>query len=395
MQISDFLNKQFVEQLMRTHAPEKNIQVLEVIPLSVDNSASILSVLTAGRSARPIGHFGLRVTFLTDGVEQTKNMVMKIKPHGREIVEMLYALAQGCGENFANVYAAYKELTGFQHTHMRELEVYSKLPSAMQPIIYGLYADPGQEFFVILMEYLQEVELLNTVMAPEQWSDSHIREALRQMATWHAAHLGKKLPLDKTYWDDAPSAAYMLKMQPLWEALLTNAASNFPDLYTPERVKILKEAIDNIPQNWAELAQMPKTLVHNDFNPRNTCFKREGDAISLCLYDWELATWHVPQYDLVELLSFVLDGDRYDERECYKEFYRQELARLSGYYSDKEQFEKGFALAALDFGLHRLGMYMMAHTVSPYPFLPRVVNSYFDSLYSAESNHTKNKAMVP
>ena len=32
------------------------------------------------------------------------------------------------------------------------------------------------------------------------------------------------------------------------------------------------------------------------------------------------------------------------------------------------------------FGLHRLGMYLMAHALSPYPYLPRVVASYFDTL---------------
>ena len=125
---------------------------------------------------------------------------------------------------------------------------------------------------------------------------------------------------------------------------------------------------------------MPKTLVHNDLNPRNTCFKLVEGAPVFCVYDWELATYHVPQYDVIELLCFVLDADRYHLRLIYLEFYRNALHELTGLCADKEVFSRGAELAAYDFGLHRLGMYMMAHSVSPYPFLPRVVNSYFDTL---------------
>jgi hypothetical protein len=307
-------------------------------------------------------------------------MVMKIKPHGREIVEMLNALAGACGNKLAEVYEQYKYETGFQHTHMRELEIYGKLPADLQPSIWGLYANPEQEVFIILMEYLEEVELLNSVMSPHLWTDSHIKQALLQLAAWHAHFLNQPLGLEAAYWSDAPSKAYMLALKPLWQALLENAAEKFPDLYTSDRLVMLWQATESIEQYWSELEQMPKTLVHNDFNPRNTCFKLQDAQLQLCLYDWELATLHLPQYDVVEFLSFVLDEDRYALRAKYLEFYRQELHRLSGQFSDKSSFRRGFELAALDFGLHRIGMYMMAHSVSPYPFLPRVVNSYFNTL---------------
>lgn len=366
---------------MRAHAPAADIRVQEVSPLAIDNSASILSVLTAGRSERPIGHFGLQVAYLEKGQAIRRNMVLKVKPHGSEIVEMLNALAGACGEPLAPVYENYKRLTGFQHTHRRELEVYAKLPDPLQPEIFGLLADEENDAYYILMEYLQEVELMNSSMELHKWTDAHIKEALKQIAAWHARQLEKKNDLDKAYWDDAPSAAYMEELRPLWQALLDNAAKNFPDLFTPARRESLQQAIDALPAYWQELEKMPKTLVHNDCNPRNICFKRTDQGIgSFCLYDWELATWHVPQYDAVELLSFVLDTDKYHLREEYLEFYRQQLAQLTGKFSDKKAFRRGTELAAYDFGLHRLGMYMMAHTVSPYPFLPRVINSYFDGL---------------
>ena len=380
MQLHHFTSPQFIEQLMHEHRPHSAIHVKDVQLLAVDNSASILSVLTAGRSERPLGHVGLRVTYQEGGKEQVRNMVMKIKPHGREIVDMLASLATACGEELHRVYQQYKELTGFQYSHMREVEVYKQLSSALQPEIFGFYVNHEEEVYILLMEYLQEVTLLNSVMEPQRWSDAHIKQSLLQMGQWHARHLNRPLPINGRYWDDAPSKNYMLELRPLWQALLENAGSKFPLLYTSERCSQLQLAINNILQYWQELEAMPKTLVHNDFNPRNTCFKEIGGELHLCLYDWELATYHVPQYDVVEFLSFVLDEDRYALRLPYLEFYREVLHRLTGQYSDAEQFKRGFALAALDFGLHRISMYMMAHSVSPYPFLPRVVNSYFDTL---------------
>ncbi len=380
MKQAEYLSPAFVERLMRHHAPDHDIQVLAVQPLALDNSASILAALTAGLSDNVIGHLGLAVTFQSGGVRQTRRMVMKIKPPGMAIVAMLSSLAGACGGTLAEVYPAFKELTGFLHTDRRELEVYGKLPSSLQPNIFGLLADPEQGTYIILMEYLDEVGLMNSVMAPDTWSNGHIRQALDQMAVWHAQHLDKPLPIDPAYWDDAPSRAYMTRLMPLWTALLDNAAQHAPALYTPARVAQLRAVIQAIPDYWSELETLPKTLVHNDLNPRNTCFKSVGDAAVFCVYDWELATYHVPQYDVVELLCFVLDADRYHLRPAYLAHYRQALHQLTGRYADEQAFKRGFDLAAFDFGLHRLGMYMMAHSVSPYPFLPRVVNSYFDGL---------------
>lgn len=380
MTSSAYLSLPFVERMMQQHAPEKSIKVVDCQEFGIDNSASILAVLTAGVSEKMIGHYGLTVDFVADGKRQTRRMVMKIKPHGREVSAMLQGLATACGGQLATIYPTYADRTGFYHSHGRELAIYSKLPAKLQPDIFGTYADEPNSTYLILMEYLDDVSLMNSVMSPDLWTDEHIKKALADLAVWHAEHLNNQVPLDPIYWSDAPSAEYMRQLSPLWEALLQNASRSFPALYTPGRVATLQAVINSVPTYWQELDQMPKTLIHNDLNPRNTCFKRSEGGLSLCVYDWELATYHIPHYDVVELLCFVLDDDRYGHRQTYLDYYQQALNQLAGTYADKQAFNRGVQLAAFDFGLHRLGMYMMAHTLSPYPFLPRVVNSFFDTL---------------
>ncbi|WBO83291.1 aminoglycoside phosphotransferase family protein [Hymenobacter yonginensis] len=376
----DLVSPAFLEEMLRAHAPNSAHKVLAVDPLPLDNSASILVTLTAGQSARPIGHFGLAVTLEEAGrPPTTHHLVLKVKPHGGEISSMLAGLAGLCGGELAAVYSAFAERTGFQHTHQRELAVYEHAAPGLMPRIWGTHADKATGLYCVLMEYLEDVTLLNSVQTPAAWTNHHIRTALAQLAAWHACHLlppGFAAPA----WPDLPTGAYMQELAPLWTALLHNAAPRFPELFGVQRTAQLQAAIQQIPQRKAWLDARPRTLIHNDLNPRNTCFRGAGASLQLSAYDWELATYHVPVYDAVELLCFVLDTDRYHLRPAYLEHYRHTLHALTGRYADPAAFRRETHYAALDFGLHRLGMYLMAHSVGPYPFLPRVVESFFDTL---------------
>lgn len=393
---ADFLQPAFLEGMIQRRAPGSDWRVLHVAPVPLDSSASILVTLTAGQSEQPIGLFGLTLTYTVDDeAPRTVRLVLKVKPPGSTVSAMLAGLAGMCGGQLAAVYPRFTARTGFEHTHWRELAVYDAFApgpegtvtpdagSALLPRVWGLHSDPAAGQFAILMEYLEgaAAHLLNSVMAPEAWTDATLRAALDQLARWHARHLNQPLALRPEEAADQPSGAYMQELAPLWEALVANAADHFPTLYPPARVRALTGFIADIPLYWRELAARPKTLIHNDLNPRNTCFRAGGGSLQLCAYDWELATHHVPVYDAVELLCFVLDVPRYAQRLVYLEYYRQALHTYTGgEYADATAFRREAHLAARDFGLHRLGMYLMAHTVGPYPFLPRVVNSFFDTL---------------
>jgi hypothetical protein len=94
------------------------------------------------------------------------------------------------------------------------------------------------------------------------------------------------------------------------------------------------------------------------------------------LYDWELACIDLPVYDAIELLSFVLHEGNSDQRLRYLHYYKAQLQEGWPVWQTNGLFEEAAYLAAVHFGLHRLGMYMMAHAVAPYPFLPRVMKQY-------------------
>ena len=117
----------------------------------------------------------------------------------------------------------------------------------------------------------------------------------------------------------------------------------------------MDRAVSNLQQVMTVVNSAPQTMIHNDCNPRNICLRLpvanssgidrdlEGQPVlqlpdvpysdprTMCIYDWELATIDVPQHDVAEFLSFVLQPSTplsiWME---HLDFYRQHLLLYSG-----------------------------------------------------------------
>lgn len=372
MTAKDLISPSFLQRLMQDRYPGETIGVESVKPLELDNSSSILTVLTAGQSGQLMGHFGLEISYSRNGQIHRRNMALKVKPHAREILGMIQGLSNFCGEPLASAFGQYGHRSGFQFTHERELEIYGTYRPGNGPEIFGVRAMEDEGIYLILMEHLGQANLLHSVMEPEAWSGTPTRIQLDGMAQWHARFLqegGQPLPK----WPDQPSLAYMLEMKPFWEALAENAFRHHPGMLPPERQALWLSCIDSLATDWGLLDSLPKTVIHNDFNPRNACIRHGKLA---CAYDWELACVHVPQYDVAEFLAFTLTGPSADAVPWVNHF-RRTLHALTGKFADEALFWEGFRAATRHFLIHRLGMYLIAHTASPYPYLDRVMNQTF------------------
>jgi aminoglycoside phosphotransferase (APT) family kinase protein len=166
----------------------------------------------------------------------------------------------------------------------------------------------------------------------------------------------------------------MSEMVPLWDALSIHCAEEFPDWFEKEDKAIHRELIRNIPQWWPRIEAMPRTLVHNDFNPRNLCFRKTAAGLNLVAYDWELATLHLPQHDLAELLTFALTPEApKDAVDHYLEHHRRALEKRLGKPVDPKAWRAGYRYCLWDLSLNRVAMYLLAHTFRHYPWMKRVV----------------------
>jgi NADP-dependent 3-hydroxy-3-methylglutaryl-CoA reductase len=364
------------ERGVRAVTGDSALRVRCVEALDDGGGASILGDLASRRFSRAIGIFHRRVHH-TRGVS---DVVVKVKPLDAEVILMMQGLAAGCGRAVGDAFARFANELGFRGSHSRELAIYDQHdPRFVRhvPLVYDVLRDPARETHALILERLHgRVRLMDSADDPSEWTPAAIETAIRGIGAMHGIWMGREAELREQPWlGVAPSTARMTAMQPLWEALARHAADEFPALMGPDDLEAHLALVATIPDWWARLEAMPRTLIHNDFNPRNFGLRTDGDA-RLCVYDWELATMHVPQHDVAELLAFVLPATaNAADVAKYVELHREAVHASGAEVPDAATWRSGFALAARDLLVNRFALYLMAHTARHYGFLERSLRS--------------------
>jgi len=291
---------------------------------------------------------------------------------------MFQSLAATCSPEVAAAHARFRAETGFTGTHLRELALYEQRdPRWLRhvPRAYHIVRDDARETHAIVIERLCGVRLMDSADDPSDWRSADIEAALRGIGAVHAIWMHREAELTRAPWIGLPpSAARMDAMRPLWEALSEFAASEHPELMSERELGEQRAMIASIGDWWTRLEAMPRTLIHNDFNPRNLALRDVADGPRLCAYDWELATIHVPQRDAAELLAFVLAPDATAaEVMHYVETHRRAVGEAGAPVPDAATWRAGFALALRDLLVNRMAIYLMGHSQRRFDFLPRVL----------------------
>ena len=356
-------------------------------PLAFDASDSILTDVAATElTGKRVGLFPFHVRYRQRGELRDERLLLKSKATDVEVIGALYKMAQGCGGALAEAFGRFGGETDFAGCHRRELAVASLTDDAftrIAPRTAGTLADPDREVFVLAMEWVEDATHVGTAGDPSAWDEAAIGVVLRDLAPFHALHLGRTDGLAERLHAAERTAGQTARLAPLWHALAEHGAREFPALYPPKRARLIHTLIDAIPSWWPALEAQPRTLVHNDFNPRNLCLRRPVDQEGapgprLCAYDWELAAVHAPQHDLAEFLAFALPPDTPRAvRWGWVDRYREHLERAADRSFDPQRFRDGFDLASADLLVGRMGLYAMAHYYKDYAFLPRVLDGLF------------------
>ena len=351
-----------------------NVEQVEQRTLAITGS-SIITELTSHKINKLVGHFPFR---LHTGAEFAPiDVMVKVKPLDDEVILMLNSMAAMCDPRLAQAYNQFKDQVGFKGCHVRELAVMSQLDERFRrhaPVTYFTVNDPEREAYVIVQEYLQDMELMDSADDTRGWTLEHIEAALSGIAEVHAIWYGREAELQQQPWlGQVMDTASMKEKTRLWEMLAVHAKEEFPEWFDERDVRMHRKALYSLEQWYREIDAMPKTLIHNDFNPRNIAFRRRFGQLTLCAYDWELATMHLPQHDCAELLVFTLGADA-DRRQIdyFVEFHRRALEKAVGVEIDPEQWRRGYELCLLDLLINRVPMYLMAHTFRHYAFMERV-----------------------
>ncbi|WP_223766103.1 phosphotransferase [Streptomyces huiliensis] len=367
----DELDAAFLESALG-HSALPGVKVRSVEAADLPMGPSVLSELTSRTVKKDVGLFPMRLVVDRGGVEDKLDVMVKVKPTDREVIKMAGLAAGLCGGPVATHYRRFEQRLGFVGCDVRELALYEQTDTRFtdfMPRTYRTYRDDRREAYVIVMECLGGMELMDTSERPRGWSRRHLGIALRDLGRLHSVWYGREPALRRMPWiGHVPNAADMAGMRDLWVALADHAAEEFPEIADARQHARLLSRIGTIDRWWPEIEAMPRTLAHNDFNPRNLAIRADG---RLCAYDWELATLHVPQHDLAELLCTALDPADIDAATVAElsEVHRESLAAHARTAIDRDRWERGYRLALWDLAVNRFGLYFVAHTVRHYGFL--------------------------
>ena len=387
----DDLSPAFFDPILQEALADPALRCERIQAQPLPMGTSILTELTSRKVNKLLGHFPLRVEYQGgSGARDALSVVAKVKPLDEEVLLMTGSVAQTCGGNLATTFGKYRSKIGFSGCHTRELAVYAQRDPRFVdhvPRIFGTHRNDLREAYVVVMERLDSLVLMNSDDDVSGWRREHIEAAVRGIGQIHAIWYGREAELRQQPWLGMVHCTdSMVQMSDFWEALWQHAASEFPELVRPEDLALIQSILSRLPSWWNRIEQQPRTLIHNDFNPRNLGF-RAGD-LRLCVYDWELATLHLPQHDLAELLCFVLDAPIDAQSDSprhaaidaqmidhYIDLHRRTLMEASGRDIPADTWRQGYRSALYDLCVNRIGLYLMGHTVRRYSFMPRLLRT--------------------
>ena len=354
------------------------IESVSLAPLGGDDS--IVSELTSWRAGATMGLFRAEISLRSGGKARTTHVIVKAKPSDECVIEVADNVAALASPALGASYARFRDYIGFTRCHERELALYRESDPRIRrhsPVPLALSTHEEKQRWMLVLEEIPATALFHAGEADAAWSADLLSAAIDGAAEIHSVWFGRERELMSQRWlAPVRDGARLTEMAPLWRALADHAREHAGAWRSAEIVRVHEELVQRLAEWSAPLTQLPRTLIHNDFNPRNIAITR-GVAPRLCAFDWELATIGLPQRDVAELLCWTLDANATpDEVAGWVERSRVQLARATGARIDSPDWELGFSAALCELLVDRLAMYAMLDRFRPQKYLSRVVRTW-------------------
>jgi thioester reductase-like protein len=369
------------ESLLRRHFLDDRLAVVGADLIHRGSEHSIISEMTSWKRGQQTGLFHYRLSLERSAGVESLEVMAKIKPPDEDALEVAETTAAIVDANLYRQITAFRDGLGVRGGHIRELAIYRQhVDDAIGrhlPRCYGAWADEKRQQWGLLLEHLHDMALMDA-QSCAAWTPRFRQAAIDGLAAIHATWLGKESELAAQSWiGHVSSTASIVEMTPLWAALADHAAP-FLERWAGAQLVQTHAVLAGTASEWAPaLEALPRTLIHNDFNPRNVALRNAPNGPRLVAYDWELATIGAPQRDLAEFLCFALpdgvDGPTLAES---IERHRTMLERHTGLRLGRREWQQGFQSSLAYFLVSRLGLYTMINRVRPLSFLPRVVHTW-------------------
>lgn len=337
-------------------------QLAEVQMNTLETEKGILTLLAKRVNKKFSGLLSLELSFETE----KHPAVVKNKPTDWEIVKGLHLISSSIDTELAHLLVKYKEQLEYHRCHLKELTVYqwSKDKGLAFPHVYGIQKLPKRECFLVVLEDISV--LPNVVMdaenKPQLWTVPVLEQLLDTLIDIQVSSM-KTPELEQSLGTFDAFAA-----MELYERLLWITTREFPELAGIQLTELFQQWKQSKPDK-NEL----KTLTHSDFNPRNVAFYDLDQGTAFKCYDWELALWHYPLRDVMELLCFVADDPTDEELLQLIRYYLEHFKAKSGKSFVNEKHLLRWCL--LEFLFTRATFYVSAQVVLDIKFANRLLKN--------------------
>lgn len=355
------------------------VRVNEIVLTPMTNA---VASLTAWRANSRGGVYRARASVVDcAGATSDVALFVKSKVADDSSIAVVEAIAALSSPSLGETVTRFRDDLGLTRSHLRELALYSSDDRRLRdhmphPVL--IERDEARNHWLLVLESV------DTSLLPREsdswWDSSAIDVVLTGLANVHSASYRCEPPPESDRWL-APrlDGNRRVAMTPLWAALLEHAVEHSA-AWSDGRLRRIHERLIRDISSWSfALDSTPRTLIHNQFYPRNIALRRSRDGGRLCAFDWELATIGAPQRDLAELLCFVLPPDASQATIArWVERYRLQLVETTGVQESRGEWELGFSAVLCALLVDRLAWHAMMGRVRPQRFLSRVARSWLN-----------------
>lgn len=326
------------------------------------------------------GILPLEITYdLGSGVEQKLNVMMKARTRTGIGTGLIPKTMAEIGLELDRPFPEYLTSRETVGGYMREIEIFrmqSRYPSLQKylPRYLGDHVDESRNEFILLEELITDGALMDSADDVSGWTPELINSAIEAIADIHAIFYGKDDQLSAMNWlERRVTTEDMLEDESLWRGLAEFTRKRFPDHITEKAYRRHLRIIDTISE-WHLLKDaMRHTLVHDDFNPRNSGFRSLGSDLVPVIYDWELALIDIPQRDLVEMLVFTLsDTVSRSQVDEHVERHRTRLESAAATTIKKDDWMEGFRCELFLEAINRVPLQWVFHSRFPSGYAVRI-----------------------
>lgn len=367
-------NEKFFNECLKSYGNPQGLMVVSAtMQRSLADDITIQEIHHTNHSRHPLGVKKYELKVIKEGQLQSLPVLVKSKETANAYVNALTKILKQCGLQLpANkIASALGKLPYTIKSDIRPIEIYKLQKEChallkYMPELYGYYVVPEEEIYIMVTSFVQNAEFATTPSDHHLWDEAMIELLINECSEIQAIWQLLLDDIAKQPWCSSPTANSMAAQKEYWESLADYSKRYMSDFIRDEDLIDHYQIIDTIPDWWQEIEQMPQTLIYNDLTLKNVALTLEHGKKNILLFDWDLATIHLPQRDIGEFLSYVLPIN-FDEQQFidYIFLHREQLIKHGGVATSSERWLQGYLYALYDYLIDRLSLYLVGEDFEP------------------------------